>query len=128
MKNFIFSALLALGIAGCAVSTAPTPAGNLSSLKSEIVNYTRQSSTAYVYTFKDLSSGELYTARTSRYYAAAGDTAYISTASGAITDMRIISRKAGSVAPRAYDIGKIETKQMHKNDAIAVPESENISF
>ena len=128
MKNFIFSALLALGIAGCAVSTAPTPADNLRSLKSEIVNYTRQSSTAYVYTFKDLSSGELYTAHASRYYAAAGDTAYISTASGAITDMRIISRKAGSVAPRAYDIGKIETKQMHKNDAIAVPESENISF
>ena len=128
MKNFIFSALLALGIAGCAVSTAPTPAGNLHSLKSEIVNYTRQSSTAYVYTFKDLSSGELYTAHASRYYAAAGDTAYISTTSGAITDMRIISRKAGSVAPRAYDIGKIETKQMHKNDAIAVPESENISF
>jgi len=128
MKNFIFSALLALGIAGCAVNTTPTPAGNLRSLKSEIVNYTRQSSTAYVYTFKDLSSGELYTARASRYYAAAGDTAYISTASGAITDMRIISRKAGSVAPRAYDIGKIETKQMHKNDAIAVPESENISF
>lgn len=128
MKNFIFSALLALGFVGCAVSTAPTPAGNLRSLKSEIVNYTRQSSTAYVYTFKDLSNGELYTAHASRYYAAAGDTAYISTAAGAITDMRIISRKAGSVAPRAYDIGKIETKQMHKNDAIAVPESENISF
>ena len=128
MTNFIFSALLALGFVGCAVSTAPTAAGDLRSLKSEIVNYTRQSSTAYVYTFKDLSSGELYTAHASRYYAAAGDTAYISTASGAITDMRIISRKAGSVAPRAYDIGKIETKQMHKNDAIAVPESENISF
>ena len=128
MKNFIFSALLALGIAGCAVSTAPTPAGNLSSLKSEIVNYTRQSSTAYVYTFKDLSSGELYTARASRYYAAAGDTAYISTASGAITDMLFISRNGGSVAPRDFFMVKIETKQMHKNDAIAVPESENISF
>ena len=128
MKNFIFSALLALGIAGCAVSTAPTPAGNLRSLKSEIVNYTRQSSTAYVYTFKDLSSGELYTAHASRYYAAAGDTAYISTAAGAITDMRIISRKAGASSPRAYSGEKIVTKQVYKNDSIAVPDSENISF
>ena len=61
MKNFIFSALLALGIAGCAVSTAPTPAGNLRSLKSEIVNYTRQSSTAYVYFFNDTATTEIYT-------------------------------------------------------------------
>lgn len=131
MKNFILSAFVAFAVSGCALFTsndAPAMAGNINAVKSEVLSYTRQGSTSYIYTLKDLSSGDAYIARSGRYYAASGDVAYVSTNNGTITEFRIISRKAGASSPRAYNGEKIVTKQVYKNDSIAVPDSENISF
>ena len=131
MKNFILSAFIAFVVSGCALFTsndAPAMAGNLNAVRSQVISYTRENAASYVYTLKDLSSGELYVARAGKYYGASGDTAYVSTSAGVVTDFRIISRKAGASAPKSYGREKIVTKPMRKNTSIAVPDSESISF
>ena len=66
MKNFILSAFIAFVVSGCALFTsndAPAMAGNLNAVRSQVISYTRQNAASYVYTLKDLSSGERHRLR-----------------------------------------------------------------
>lgn len=102
---------------------------NAANLRAEIIEYERKNRVEYVYKFRDLNSGKIYKATSSRYYYNGGDKAYISIIEGRISNMKLISRKLNISTKKKYETQpQIIRKNINKNQNIAVPKSEVISF
>ena len=128
MKSLIFATFVALNFAGCAFlgqNSAQTCA-DMSAKQMQVVNFVRHSANAYTYKFDN--NGKICTANSGKYDGNPGDVALVSIASGRVVKTQIISRKIQPGTPQTYTPVKVIKKQLHKNENIAAPVEEQISF